>query len=287
MTHLHITLSDHRSLAYTDTGDRSGTPILYMHGLPSCRLSHPDEAVSRSLGARVITPDRPGFGRSDPRVGRSLLDWADDVAELADALSLDRFAVAGVSGGGPLALACARTLGDRVTAAAVLGGSGPTTAPGALEGMAFERRAGYWLARNTPGLFRVVAAWRGDPRRDPEAFYRIYTRHNPPSDQAILSRPEVKERYMASYAEATRQGLDAFVWEVQLVSRDWGFELSDVEVPVGIWHGAEDNSTPVGMARAMARDIPGAELRIVEGIGHMLVAAHWDDVVRSLLENGT
>jgi pimeloyl-ACP methyl ester carboxylesterase len=287
MSHLHITLSDHRSLAYSDTGDPSGSPILYMHGLPSCRLSHPDEELSRALGVRVITPDRPGFGRSDPRPGRSLLDWADDAAELADALSLDRFAVVGVSGGGPPALACAHALGGRVTAAAVLGGSGPITAPGAMEGMAIERRAGYWLARNTPGLFRQVVGWRGDPRRDPEAFHHSFTRHNPASDQAILSRPGVKQRTMASYAEATRQGLDAFVWEVQLVARDWGFELSDIEVPTWIWHGAEDNSTPVGMARAMARSIPGAELRIVEGIGHMLAAAHWDDVARALMGTGT
>ncbi len=281
MKYLHITLGDQRSLAYSDSGDPSGSPILYLHGLPSCRLAHPDDGLSRELGVRVLTPDRPGFGRSDPDPGRSLLDWADDVAEFADVLCLDRFAVVGVSGGGPFALACAHALGSRVSAVAVLGGSGPTTTPGAMEGMALERRAGYWLARNTPNLFERIVGFRGDPRKDPEGFYRNYTRHNPPSDQAILSRAEVKEQYLASYAEATRQGLDAFVWEVQLVSRDWGFELEEIEVPVWIWHGEQDNSTPVGMAREMAGQIPGAELRIVQGVGHMLVATRWEAVVRS------
>lgn len=87
---------------------------------------------------------------------------------------------------------------------------------------------------------------------------------------------------MASYAEATRQGLDAFAWDVRLVSRGWGFALEEIEVPVWIWHGAEDNCTPVGMARAMAEGIPGAELRIEEGVGHMLVAARREAIVRSL-----
>src|SRR5947209_15085160 len=94
-------LRDGRTLAYAEFGDPAGKPVLYMHGFPDSRLTrHPDDALTASLGVRVIIPDRPGMGGSDFRRARSLLERASFVAELADELKLDRFAVAGWSAGG-------------------------------------------------------------------------------------------------------------------------------------------------------------------------------------------
>ena len=244
---------------------------------------HPDTEISRSLGVRLLVCDRPGFGRSSPKPGRSLLDWADDVAELADALNIKRFAIVGPSGGGPFVAACAWKLPSRITRAAILGGSGPIDAPGALDGIAFERRAGYWLARHAPGLLRLGIQRRGDPRRDPERFFANYTRHNPPADQTLLARPEVRAMFMESYLEATRQGTEAFAWEVLLVARPWGFRLEEVRVPIAIWHGAEDTSTPVGMAHALARSIPNSTIHILPGQGHLFFLSHWREIAAELL----
>jgi pimeloyl-ACP methyl ester carboxylesterase len=279
-----VRLRDGRSLAFAEYGDPNGAPVLFFHGLPSSRLMHPDAETSRALGVRVLVADRPGFGRSDPRPGRSLLDWADDVSDLADALGLRRFAVVGPSAGGPFVAACACKLAARVTSAAILGGSGPTDAPGALAGITLERRVGYGLARHAPALLRLALRWRGDPRRDPERFFASYTRHNPPADQALLARPEVRAMFLASYAEATRQGLGAFAWELQLIARPWGFRLEDLRVPTTIWHGADDPLTPVGMARALARAIPGAALHVLPGEGHLFFLSHWREIVAELLE---
>ena len=82
-----IDLADGRRLAYAEYGDADGKPIFLFHGLPGSRLSWgllPGEPIP--AGLRVIAPDRPGYGRSDSKPGRSLLDWSDDVAQLADAL---------------------------------------------------------------------------------------------------------------------------------------------------------------------------------------------------------
>ena len=277
-----VRLRDGRMLAYASYGDPNGYPVLFFHGLPSCRLMHPDAELSRALGVRLLVADRPGFGRSDPKPGRSLLDWADDVAQFADALKLQPFAVVGASGGGPFVAACAYRLADRITRAAILGGSGPIDAPGTLAGIARERRIGYWLARHTPALFRLVIRWRGDPRRDPETFFANFTRHNPPADQALLARPDVRAMFLASYGEATRQGLDAFAWEVQLVAQPWGFRLEDVQTPITLWHGEDDNSTPIGMARAMAQAMPNSSLRILPAVGHLLFLSHWREIVANL-----
>jgi pimeloyl-ACP methyl ester carboxylesterase len=277
-----VRLRDGRALAYAEYGDPRGTPVLYFHGDPSCRLMHPDPGVSRSLGIRLLTIDRPGFGRSDPKPGRSLLDWADDVVEFADALALPRFAVAGASGGGPFVAACAYMLPERITRAAILGGAGPVEA-GSFAGMALERRAGYWMARHAPTLLRLSIQWARDPRRNPERFLVRYTHHNPAADQALLRRPEIRAMFVETYQEATRQGIGAFVWEVCLAARPWGFRLADIRVPVAIWHGSLDNSTPLGMAQAMARSIPDSSLHILPGEGHLFFLSRWNEIGEDLL----
>lgn len=278
-----VCLRDGRALAYAEYGDVPGTPVFFFHGLPSCRLMHPDADICRALGVRLITADRPGFGRSDPKPGRTLLDWAGDVSELADHLGIEYFAAAGTSGGGPFLAACAFKLGARITRAAIVGGSGPLDDRAVLAGVARERRIGYLLARHAPFLLRLVMRWRGDPRRNPQRFFGRYTRHNPPADQAILQRPDVRAMFLASYAEATRQGIDAFAHEVELAARPWGFPLQEIQVPVTLWHGELDNSTPLGMAQAMAAAIPDATLRIIPGEGHLIFLTRWHEIVSDLL----
>ncbi len=100
-----ISLSDGRTLAFTEVGDAGGTPVIHFHGAPSSRLElgFLDSAFAEA-GLRVITPDRPGYGGSSPHPGRTLAGWPTDVAALADALGVDRFVVSALSGGGPFAV---------------------------------------------------------------------------------------------------------------------------------------------------------------------------------------
>jgi hypothetical protein len=107
-------LADGRTLAYEDYGDPDGQPVVFTHGFGDSRLiRNPDDALTASLGVRVIAPDQPGVGGSSPKPGRKMIDWGPDVQELADHLGIDEFAVAGHSGGGPHTLAIAYHLPDR------------------------------------------------------------------------------------------------------------------------------------------------------------------------------
>jgi pimeloyl-ACP methyl ester carboxylesterase len=276
-------LADGRTLAYAECGDAQGRPVFFFHGLPSSRLMHPDAEISSSLGIRLVTVDRPGFGHSDPKPRRSLLDWPDDVQALADHLSVDQFAVVGPSGGGPFVAACAYRLPTRTKRAAIVGGSGPVDMPGALKGAALDRRVGYWLARHSPLLLREVLRWRGNPNRDAEKFFARFTRHNPPRDQVLLGQPETRAMFLATYREATRQGLDAFAHELELVAKPWGFPLQDIRVPTTIWHGTADNSTPIGIGRALAQTIPNATLRLLHNEGHLIFLSHWQAIAEDLI----
>ena len=123
MKDAQITLGDGRMLAYTDIGDADWFPLLFFHGAPITRLHLAyleEQFLAQQI--RVISPDRPGYGRSSPLPGRSLADWPADVQALANALAIDRFVVAGHSSGGPYAVACAASLPERVLAMVVLAG---------------------------------------------------------------------------------------------------------------------------------------------------------------------
>src|SRR4051812_15328069 len=76
--------------------------------------------MAAARGMRLVTYARPGYGDSTPQPWRDVAAAAADVAELADALGIERFVTLGASGGGPHALACAALLPDRVTAVATL-----------------------------------------------------------------------------------------------------------------------------------------------------------------------
>jgi pimeloyl-ACP methyl ester carboxylesterase len=104
------------TLAYEDYGDPDGKPVVFTHGFGDSRLIRsPDDALTASLGVRVIAPDQPGVGGSSPKSGRKMVDRGVDVEELVGHLGIGEFAVAGHSGGGPHALAIAHHFPDRVT----------------------------------------------------------------------------------------------------------------------------------------------------------------------------
>ena len=121
-----IKLKDGRKLGFCEYGDPKGKPIFYFHGWPASRLSGSEtDKAAKKLKIRVISPDRPGFGLSDYKEDRTLLGWADDVLELADQLKIKKFAVMGVSGGGPYSAVCAYKIPERVTKAGIVVGLAP------------------------------------------------------------------------------------------------------------------------------------------------------------------
>ena len=279
-----ILLHDGRALAYAEYGDPHGTPVFFFHGTPGSRLFRPPDEVTKRLGARLICPERPGYGESTFQPKRRILDWSKDVAQLADALKLDTFAVVGHSGGGPNTLACAYALPERVTAAAVVAGAGPVETPNATEGMIFLHRLGFKIGQHMPWqgwylmiryLFREIAA---DPTkaidRDKDTW--------PDADRTILTTPEIRELCIRSDTEAYRHGLLAFAWDARLITRPWGFKLNEIKVPVHLWHGTEDNSTTMAMARYMADKIPNCQLTICEGEAHMLLIPHWEEILTAV-----
>lgn len=279
-------LPDGRELAWAEYGAPDGIPLLLFHGLPGCRLSVPEIWATEPAGVRVIAPDRPGIGRSTFQPGRTLLNWGEDIRRLADLLGVERFLVAGVSAGGPYALAVASHLADRVTAVGSIAGSGPMDAGAGLKGMNRRNRVLFTMARRTPFLLRAPAAgsaylMRTRPRSMVEAAAR--DRSLVEADRQVLRDRRFQDIETNAGPEVFRQGVRGFVEEIRLCVQPWGFDLEGVRPPVHLWHGACDGNVPLGMAEGLAARLPTARLTIFPGEGHLIVPTHWPEIVATLL----
>lgn len=278
-----IRLRDGRTLAYAEYGDPDGTPVLFFHGTPGSRLMTVPAWDDASLGIRLIAPDRPGVGLSDYKPGRALLDWPDDVRELADALELDRFVVAGVSGGGPHSLACAYKLTDRALRAGVISGAAPIDTPEALAGMHRGNRVVFTLARRAPFVLRVIMGASGAvAKRAPTRLMDRMSKQLPPADREILADPELRSALLKEMPESYRQGARAVVDEAVFFAKPWGFRMEDITIPVLLWHGTEDRNAPLAMAKEMERRIPNCTATYYEGDGHLYFLKRWPEIARAL-----
>jgi pimeloyl-ACP methyl ester carboxylesterase len=280
-----VTLRDGRRLGWAEHGARGGAgdgragPIVWHHGTPGSRLSFLGGDAASRLGVRVIVLERPGFGRSDALPGRRIVDWPRDLEEAADALGLGRFAIAGMSGAGPYLLAAGRALGDRVTRVTMVGCAGPFHARGAVRAMATSRRAFLALVRRSPrAAERVLDLVYGSRH---ESFYRAMTRGLGDADGRVLAQQDVWRLLVSATSEALRGGYSAFVAEVALASGDWGVPFAEVHVPVALFHGTDDRSTPLAMATHMAERLPDATLEVLPGEGHFLLATHAERILRA------
>ena len=274
-----ITLPDGRRLSWHEFGDPDGSPVIYTAGTPVSGLGGASYGeAARAAGLRWISPDKPGYGASDYHRERTQISWGDDLAALAGRLGLDRFLMAGESGGGPFTLAAAHKLAGRVSVAALIATGGPFS-PAERTDMKADNRIMTLLAMNAPMLNTIrIAAMRRtmvSPARRDRALRRDLAAM-PPATHA-----DVRIEFEA-VADALRPGTRATVQELALTKRPWPFPLSEVTTPVHLWHGALDRNAPAAFARRLAGELPDATLHISESSGHDVGHDRRDEIVSVL-----
>jgi pimeloyl-ACP methyl ester carboxylesterase len=277
-----ISLRDGRKLGYAEYGDPSGKPVFFFHGLPGSRLQrHPDDSIAIELGAHIITIDRPGYGLSDFHQGRQLLDWPDDVAQLADALKIDQFAAIGLSGGGPYLLTCAYKMPERISSATIVSGMGPIDDPDVVKSMLPFMRLGLGIAPKVPwGVVRLAL----DPiaklvSRNPLGAKKLVPASAPATDKMAFARPDIQEVDRQDLGEAYRNGAQGALWEVVLLATPWGFRLQDIRKKIFLWHGEEDTTVPQQMGRYVARTLSNCKATFYPGEGHTLIYNYWRKIL--------
>ena len=275
-----ITLHDGRLLSFAEYGDPQGVPVLFFAGLNNARfIRHPDDSIVASLGIRLISIERPGIGRSDFQP-RRLLDWPDDVLQLADALNLERFSVVGASAGGPYAATCAYKIGERLTSATLVSSAPPLTVPGHFAMLSPSLKFQVILATRAPWVLGGAhRAMRWMLRRYPEAIVRTVLADLPEGDQTIMRLPGNLPLLIQDMEEALRQGGYGSAYDLRVISRPWGFRLEDIEAPVYLWQGEDDPNVPAALGRYLARAIPHCHAAFVKGGGHFLIYSHWREIL--------
>jgi pimeloyl-ACP methyl ester carboxylesterase len=273
-----------RVLAYDVQGPSDGSVVFLLHGTPGSRIGPRPRGLELELmGVRLITFDRPGYGGSTRLPRRRVADAAADVAAIADAVGLERFAVVGRSGGGPHALACAALLPDRVTAAASLVGLAPHAEDlDWFADMGEANRREYrtaWEAVHADGreaLQQRLEHLTAELLRQMGDFVR--NQHDPDmpeADRGVLADAGIRHALSQNFRQALAneqnlQHLDGrddpilvgWLDDLLAFSDDWGFDLTEIRVPVLLWHGEQDRLLPAGHAKWLHRQIGDSALLI-------------------------
>jgi pimeloyl-ACP methyl ester carboxylesterase len=280
-----MTLRDGRNLGYAQYGDPAGVPVFYFHAAASSRLEQPaSEKMLLERGIRLITSDRPGHGLSDFQPGRRLLDWPDDVAQLADYLNVAEFYVAGYSAGGPHALACAYKLPGRVIAGATVGSLAPAGRRGAFRGMPLPNQILNGSARWAPWLTKLIRRMtRRMIMNDVKKASQRLMSSLPEVDKEVLYEAENIKSLASSLREGFRGGWQGVARDDMVINQDWGFDVGDIEVRIDIWQGELDVNVPSHAGAYLHEHIPNSHATLFPDEGHFLLPRHAGEVLAALV----
>ena len=279
-----LKLPDGRQLGYAEYGDTSGAAVLALHGTPGSRLMFAlADEPARARGLRIISPDRAGYALTGFRARATLLETTGDVRALADALGLDRFAVAGISGGGPHAVAVAAAMPERVLLLALVSPCGPVAdhageiGMSALNKLIFNQigpspktsAAFFWALRN-------LVLW------SPEAAYRTLLQHVTTSDGNVLARPEVRANLQETFKEGLKHGIAGAQQDLSLLCAPWGFRLEEIAMKALLWQGSADTVVPPDAAYHLARRLPHCRLDVIPAAGHYWGFGQFDTILEAM-----
>jgi pimeloyl-ACP methyl ester carboxylesterase len=272
-----LTLRDGRRLVAHDAGGSGAAggsgdlTLIWHHGSPQTGALLPpllDAATER--GIRLVSYARPSYSGSSPNIGRDIASAADDVAEIANALGVGRFAVMGASGGGPHALACAALLPDRLIGAVCLASPAP-----------YSEAFDWYAGMASPDALRAAAGGREERARfalteefDESQFIA--------ADWAALAGTWGSLGRDAEQAGAA--GPDGLIDDDVALARPWGFDLAAITVPVLLVQGGADRVIPPSHADRLVRVVPTAELWLRPRDGHISVLAAAPAAMNWLIE---
>jgi pimeloyl-ACP methyl ester carboxylesterase len=270
-----------RRIGYAEFGDANGAPVLAIHGTPGSRFMFAlTDRPARKRGLRIIAPERPGYGLSDWCRIASLDQLAADTSGLADALGLDKFAVLGVSGGGPHALAAAAAMPDRTQLLALVSPVGPLAdARQRIRMSKLHRLIFTRVGRSDPACASFFWLVRTMVRVAPDIAYRALMQRVVPADRELLKRDEVKANLQMALREGLRQGVAGARQDLRLFCAPWGLRLEEFDVPTVIWQGSDDPIVPPGGAYYLAEALPHCRLDVIQGGGHYFVFGQLERVL--------
>ncbi len=275
-----LSLNGGRIISWCTYGRPGGFPVLSLHGTPGSRLKYRSADQSAcEHGLRLISPDRWGYGASDAPLNASVSKYAEDIEALVDALGIDRFAVVGISGGGPFAVAVAARLGVRITALALVAPVGPIAAIPAHALSPFHRLS-FRIIPRVPGALRTAfAVMRAAIRIAPNMSAYLATARAGAADCAIMRCPAIRADLNDTFIAGLAGSALGPALDMKLFSRPWNIAFDQVSAPVCIWIGADDRNVPLAAINELARNLPAANIVRLPAAGHFWIVQNYAQVL--------
>lgn len=275
-----VRLGDGRRVATREFGLQAGLPLIALHGTPGSRLKFlAADSAARAAGIRVIAPDRWGYGATDHNPEPSLAAFARDTIALADRLGLARFAVLGVSGGGPYAAAVAAEAPARVAALALAAPVGPIHGEDDAEISRFHRLCFGALAQRPAAVGAVFRTLRTVLGVAPDIGMRVAMLRVAATDRRALRHGDTAMRLGETFVEGLKPGVAGPVTDLALFGAPWNIDLARASVPARLWLGTADQNVPRSAARRLADRLPACELVELPGEGHLWIAQNYATVL--------
>jgi pimeloyl-ACP methyl ester carboxylesterase len=237
--------------------------------------------ATSNTATRLISPDRPAVGLSDPKPGRTVLDWAADAEDLMKHLGVGRFAVMGWSMGGPYAAAVGYGLQAQVIRIAIIAGP-PLNEPGVFAELPPIDRAYTRLSERAPWVarqcFRTMSWLAGAV---PAIYGRLAARDLGAADGHVI-----RDEGFGAFARMSREALrQPSVWS-RSTGRGCGrggFAPEDLRIGADVWVGSEDKLLDPRWPHELARRIPQGTLHMRSG-GHFMAHPHYREIFDALRE---
>ena len=265
-----ITTRDGTRIYYKDWG--TGQPVVFSHGWPLSADAFEDQMFFLAAnGYRCIAHDRRGHGRSSqPWSGNDMDTYADDLAELAEALDLkDAIHVGHSTGGGEVTRYIGRHGSSRVSKAVLIGAITPVmvkseTNPGGLPMTVFDE------------IRANVLADRSKFWKDLSIPFYGFNRPGAKVSEAL------RESF---WLQGMMCGFPGAYFCIKAFSEtDLTEDLRRIDVPTLILHGHDDQIVPIDdSARLSAKIIRNATLKVYPGAPHGMCSTHKDQVNADLL----
>lgn len=279
-----LLLENRYQLTWNEYGNADGEPVLYFHGTPGSRLeAFPADVIAHELGIRLIVPDRPGYGASDSQYQLGLSHWPKLVCKLVNKLKLDKFSIIGYSSGGAYALSCADKIPHRINNIALVSSTAP-----------FEKQA---LRNQTDAIFKPlydlsVTDSGNDQHKllqlatSPKALMNALKTTLPPADKALFKNLTFQKYFLMNLSLAITSGVDGIVNDIRNLSLPWDIELEDIELPVDIWHGRDDNNLDFSIAEYLAHTLKNSSTHFLDKAGHYFIFDQWREVLEQIKTQG-
>lgn len=276
-----FSLPDGRKLGYRIFGDPAGTPVIALHGTPGSRFKYAgSHRAARAAGLQLIAIDRWGYGLSSSHPGARLAGFAADVKALANHLKLETFAITGVSGGAPFAVACAAALGERVSALALVSPVGLIA--GQVRGARLRafHTVCFRILPHIPGAIGLVfQLYRAGLNLAPNWALTVAISRSANVDRLAMVDRETRRRLIETFEQGLRFGVEGPKTDMALFAVPWGIDFAAVRATTRIWIGLEDRNVPLPAVYALAAALPDCELTELPAAGHLWVAQNAHDVM--------